>query len=172
MSVLLVFVGIIGFQSPESFAALGPLSEETPIVSEIIAEETETPTPIPTQMSIGDYLTVSITDGYYSDGVWTVPESEAAYLTNSALPGEQGNIIIYGHNKSHILGPLSQTKVGDIITITNSEGGVRQYLAELVKHITTEELQYLQPTDAETLTIYTCAGWLDRDRFLVRALPV
>lgn len=126
----------------------------------------------PAHMTINEHINISLVDGYYTNGEWTIPTDTAAYLTNAAIPGEQGNIIIYGHNMPHIFGRLSESKIDDIVSITLTDGTIREYRITLVEQIKTEELHYLQPTATEMLTIYTCAGWLDQERFLIRAVPV
>lgn len=112
-----------------------------------------------------------IQSGTYFDGEWTVSDDTASYLIQSALPGEAGNTIIYGHNLPSIFGPLQQLKGGEKIVITTAAGDQHTYTVTEVLEVTLDQVEYLAPTQEEILTLYTCAGWLDTKRLVVRAHP-
>lgn len=105
------------------------------------------------------------------DGVWGVHDTKVSYLLQSARPGENGNIILYGHNKREILGNIRALKGGEPITLTSENGDIHRYKVEWVKETAPKNLEALQPTQTEVLTLYTCSGLLDSQRFIVRALP-
>jgi sortase (surface protein transpeptidase) len=127
---------------------------------------------IPVHIEIPWFVDVPIDEEIYDNGNWTISENNASYLSQSARPGENGNVIIYGHNKREILGNIRALKGGETITLTLSDGSTRDYVVDFLKEVSPTEVQYLHPTDTETLTIYTCSGWLDSKRFIVQAKPV
>jgi LPXTG-site transpeptidase (sortase) family protein len=103
------------------------------------------------------------------NGVWAINPNSANYLINSAAIGDNGNIIIYGHNKDNIMGPIRHIKVGALIEILGSDG--LNYKYEVVKTdiVDPDNLSYIKETNTDTLTLYTCTGFLDSKRFIVVA---
>ena len=100
-------------------------------------------------------------------GEWQVSASGASYLVQSALPGEKGNMIIYGHNWRRLFGPLRWVKQGEEILIKNKKG--ESFIYEIVetKVVSPSQVEVLLPTEEPTLTLYTCFGFLDSKRFVV-----
>lgn len=101
-----------------------------------------------------------------------IPETKAAFLNLSAKPEENGNIIIFGHNKKSILGEIRYLKGNEIIILTTNNGSKYMYQIEEMAEVSPSQIKYLEPTKTETLTIYTCSGFFDKNRFIVRAKRV
>jgi len=150
------------------------LSVNEAVVTEYIEQQAITDKPIiyPTHIEIPWYIDVAIDPHAFVAGEWTVSEDNASYLTDSAMPGESGNIIIYGHNKREILGNLRALKGYEQITLTLSDGSKRLYQIESIKQVSPDRTELLTQTDSEVLTLYTCSGFLDSQRFVVRAKPL
>lgn len=125
----------------------------------------------PTHITIPGFIDSSITPEMYRDGVWSISATAASHLNTSAYPGQPNNIIIYGHNKPSIFGPLKRLSGTEEILITLADGSIKKYKVLEIKQVTTDQLQYLHPTVGEVLTLYTCAGVFDSERLIVRALP-
>lgn len=115
---------------------------------------------------------LDITDGQVQDNRWTVSATGVSYLTTSALPGEIGNSVIYGHNRRDILGGLPWLSVGDTIYITMQNGDLIKYEVFERKEILPTQVEILDNTLDSRLTIYTCSGFLDQSRFVVIAKKV
>ncbi len=113
-----------------------------------------------------------IKPGVYVNNAWTVDPDNVTYLSNSALPGESGNIIIYGHNKRSILGNIRALKGGEKITLKLEDGSDRVYKVEKTMELAPSDTTPLLPTDHEVLTLFTCSGIFDSMRFVVQAIPV
>lgn len=128
--------------------------------------------PSPTHIFIPWNTDADITPGIYQNGNWTVSPDQVTHLTSSAMPGQAGNIILYGHNKREILGNIRVLKGGEPITLTLSDGSVRQYLVESAVEVAPTQASLLLPTPDETLTLFTCSGPLDSRRYVVRATPL
>ena len=103
---------------------------------------------------------------------WSFNPDFASHLFTSARPGEPGNIIIYGHNKRQILGNIRALKLGDKITLITADEHQHHYQVTAVEQVSASQTKYLSPTEKEMLTVYTCSGFADRHRFVVRAAPV
>lgn len=127
---------------------------------------------LPTNIFIEWFVDTEIEPHIYQNGQWTTSADKASYLMQSALPGEAGNIIIYGHNTRSILGNIRALKGNEHITLTLSDGSKRNYQITTIVEVSPDKTAYLEPTDSETLTLYTCAGFLDKNRFIVQAKPI
>lgn len=51
-------------------------------------------------------VNLDVEEGKIENGVWQISEKGATHLDISANPGDGGNIVIYGHNKKHLFGPI------------------------------------------------------------------
>lgn len=126
----------------------------------------------PAHINIPWFVDTNISTEVFAEGQWTISEKQASYLSQSAKPGEQGNIIIYGHNTREILGNIRALKGSEIITLKTIGGDIHTYQISKIVEVNPDEVSYLQPTQSETLTLYTCSGFLDSKRFIVQAEPV
>lgn len=113
---------------------------------------------------------IDVKDSTINNGVWAIHPNNANYLISSAGIGDNGNIIIYGHNKDNIMGPIRHIKIGAIVEILGSDG--KNYKYEVVKTdvVDPSNLTYIDSKDTETLTLYTCVGFLDSQRFIAVAV--
>jgi LPXTG-site transpeptidase (sortase) family protein len=116
-------------------------------------------------------LTLPVTEATITDGSWEVSSSGASHWDNSANPGEGGNIVIYGHNKNNLFGPIRWLNKDDEIVLTNTENQDYRYKIVDTLVVNPDQTDYLLPTEEETLTLYTCTGFLDSKRYLVIAKP-
>ena len=144
---------------------------------EVVQSVQSTPSPEPIPRSRPIHIVIPglidqpLEQQRYRDGRWTVSEDKGSYLAQSAKPGGPGNTILYGHNRQEVFGRLTKVTGGEPIIITTEDGRERRYRIEWFRKVNQSEVQVLAPTDTEVLTIYTCAGWLDAERFVVRAVP-
>ena len=138
--------------------------------------EQHTPTIIdenrPTHIYIPWKVDTTISPEVFVNGRWTVSEETASHLVTFAKPGESGNIIIYGHNKREIMGNIRAMRTGQTITLTTQDGLKHEYYVTSTHQVSPQKTDFLEPTDSEILTLYTCAGPLDSQRFIVRAKPI
>lgn len=139
--------------------------------TEIQSVESENARLRPVHISIPSLIDIDINEQHLVDGQWTVDQQVASYLASSARPSEAGNIIIYGHNTKQIFGKLHLVKIGDLIAIDTADGQTHQYLVTDTLEIDPSQIQYLMQKSEETLTVYTCYGFMDRNRWLVIARP-
>lgn len=117
-------------------------------------------------------ITQPIEEAEITHGVWLISPKNASHLATSARPGESGNVVIYGHNKWSIFGPLVKVKPGDRITLTSAEGKTRDYEVKSITTVNPDEVQLVLPTAFEAITVYTCTGFLDSKRLVIRAMPL
>lgn len=129
--------------------------------------------PIPAEIKIRSVgIVLPVKETQIVDDIWTINENGASHLAISALPGMSGNVVIYGHNTKQVFGSLPNVKKGDVIELTLNNGEVFQYKVKETFVVNPEQIEVLQPTKVETLTLYTCTGFFDSKRFIVKAEPL
>jgi LPXTG-site transpeptidase (sortase) family protein len=107
------------------------------------------------------------------NGIWEISDNQASYLSTSARPGENGNIVIYGHNKRKIFGNLIGKKLqGQEVVIRTTDGDIYNYQINEIKTVDPNNINEVLPSTYEVLTIYTCTGLLDTKRLIIKAIPV
>lgn len=127
----------------------------------------------PTHIEINDLINIDIQPAWIDEkGAPTIAQKSANFLITSAQPRENNNVIIYGHNTKDVFGKLLQIGDQDVITLTLQSGEQRWYKVQSKQRVTTAQTEPLYPTTSETLTLYTCDGWADQDRFVVQAVPI
>ncbi len=135
--------------------------------------ETALPTaPTPVHIFIPWNTDADLAPGVYQEGSWTVSPDKVTYLASSAMPGQGGNTIIYGHNKREILGNIRVLKGGETITLTLSDGTLHNYRVQNAQELSPTQTFPLLPTNTEVITLFTCSGPLDSRRYVVQALPL
>lgn len=103
------------------------------------------------------------------NGEWGVSENGVSHLITSGTPGYSGNIILYGHNTSSALKDLQKVKIGETITIMDKNGKSYTYKIYSIKTVYPDDIGFLTSFENQTLTIYTCIGFADLKRLVVKA---
>lgn len=124
------------------------------------------------KISIPWRVDVAINSGELIDGKWSIDKNTATHLTQSAYPGQDGNIIVYGHNTREILGNIRVLIPGEKISLFTSDGVEHVYEVEWTQEVSPDDISAIQQTNSEVLTLFTCSGFLDSKRFVVRAKKV
>lgn len=113
-----------------------------------------------------------VTPANIANGIWETSDTNATHLSSSARPGENGNIVVYGHNRETIFRKLHSAKNGQIVRIKTSNGLQYEYEITSIQRIKPDQIEVVLPTEYEILTIYTCIGFLDSERLVIQAKPV
>ena len=100
---------------------------------------------------------------------WEVSDEGASYLLGSGIPGREGNVVIYAHNKNHLFGPIRWLGKDEEIRLVNKKEEEFIYQVVETKTVSPETVEVLLPSGGARLTLYTCTGFLDRERFIVVA---
>lgn len=117
-------------------------------------------------------LSLDVKEAAIENGVWQTSEVDANHLNQSAYPGDGGNIVIYGHNKNSIFGPIRWLEKGAEIEVTDEKGIKHTYRVIETTEVSPDNIQFVLPKSEEILTLYTCTGLFDSKRFIVVARPV
>ncbi len=105
-----------------------------------------------------------------TDGQWETTPDGVSYLTTSPIPGDIGNSILYGHNWPSLLGRLPQIKPGNTIHIHYTDGSIKTFKVSTTAIVRPDQISILDQTKDKRITLYTCTGFLDSQRFVVVAL--
>jgi sortase A len=96
------------------------------------------------------------------------------HISETALPGESGNVVLTGHRDSFFR-PLRSIQLGDAITIKTLNGEF-EYQVESTEVVLPTDVQVLQPSSENTLTLVTCFPFYyvgaAPKRFIVRARQI
>lgn len=128
---------------------------------------------VPTRISIPSVrMDLPIQETVIRHGFWQIADSAISHLTISARPGENGAIILYGHNTNDRFGPIRWLSKGATITLAAS--GNKQFVYKVVEtlDVAPDKVSILLSQKGETLILYTCDGFADLQRFIVIAKPV
>jgi len=102
------------------------------------------------------------------DDVWGVSSSGVSHLAQSVSPGLPGNSIFYGHNWPRLLGNLRKIKLDDEIVIFDASGRSLSYRVTEISRVDPSDISILESSTEATITLYTCAGFMDSKRLVVR----
>jgi len=96
------------------------------------------------------------------------------HIAETALPGERGNVVLTAHRDTFFR-PLRNIQQGDAITIKTPDGEF-QYEVESTEVVSPTDVQVLQPSAENTLTLVTCFPFYyigpAPKRFVVRARQI
>lgn len=106
------------------------------------------------------------------NGIWQTNPSGASHLSSSANPGSRSNIIIYGHNKKELFGKIKNLTLGDEVTITTKNNQSHHYKIYQVLTVSPNQVAVLASTNEEILILYTCTGFADSKRLVLKAKPI
>lgn len=103
---------------------------------------------------------------------WQIADSGVSHLSISARPGENGPIIIYGHNTNERLGPIRWLTIGQKIILTTQDGKTHIYTITKTREVSPDKTSLFFSEKGETLFLYTCDGFADLQRFVIIAKPM
>ncbi len=118
-----------------------------------------TPTASPSQQEGDALFTLDILENkvFVAYGVEeTTLKQSPGWLTTSALPGEDGMCVVYGHRNRNHLKVLENVEHGDSISVTMGDGTVYTYtVSDITIYENTADL-ILPVMDGKTLVMVTC----------------
>lgn len=169
----LLLIGLIiitsGKQSEKT--ALARNFSDEPVDVSSFANEEATEEKVPNQIivpSVGIDLPVIASP--IENGYWKVYDESAGWGVGSGIPGEEGNQVIFAHAQDGLFGTLDEVEVGDnIYTLTDDEWFSYQ-ISEIFEVYPNEVRVIENVTNEEVLTLYTCSGFSDQKRLIVKAI--
>jgi LPXTG-site transpeptidase (sortase) family protein len=128
---------------------------------------------VPSTIVIPNYsITLPIEQSQINGQNWEISATGASHLVDSAIPGENSTIIMYGHNKKELFGQVKKIKLNEEIHIVSKSGKISKYKVVRTRTVKADDVDALGQISGETLVFYTCAGFADTKRFLIFAKPI
>ena len=103
-------------------------------------------------------------------GYWEASEISASHGDGSANPGENGNTVIFAHAREGFFYNLKDAKKDDVVYVMTQDKWYRYKISE-IKTVYPNNIETVAPTDNEVLTLFTCSGFFDEKRLIVKAYP-
>lgn len=124
----------------------------------------------PTSISIPSIkLEAKIKEGGIVNGNWILSDNDALFLPTSGKIGEGYNTIIYAHNTDKLFGNLRNIKQDDLVVVRDGTGKEFKYKVFSKEDVNPQDLRKLYSTEKNIVTLFTCDGWFDRSRLLIKA---
>lgn len=128
--------------------------------------------PPPTWISIPAVdIELPVAETALSGSTWQIADNAISHLQISANPGEDGPIILYGHNTNDRFGPIRWLTVGKTITLNIKGNKSYVYTITKIVEVDPSQVNVLTSEKGQTLILYTCSGFADLKRFVVIAKP-
>jgi LPXTG-site transpeptidase (sortase) family protein len=126
---------------------------------------------LPVRVTINSInITLPLIPAKVQNNTFDMTEQGASYLVSSPIPGNTGNSIIYAHNWASLFGNLSRVKKGDVVEIEFADKSMKKFVIESTATVSPNDVNVLKPTNDKKVTLYTCSGFLDSQRFVVVAV--
>jgi sortase A len=161
---LYTFLTKINFNTSSQLTNNEPIKVDSKLFSKRNKEEL-----IPQRVLIPNLsLDVEVKPAKVVSGFWEVFEDKASFGLGSADPGETGNTVIFAHARKGLFLPLEKISKETKIYVLTSKGWFSYKVSE-IKKVSPNDISIIEPTQDETLTLYTCSGFADSQRLIVVA---
>lgn len=126
----------------------------------------------PVEVSIDKVdIDLPILETVIANNTWQIADDGISHLAQSARPGENGTIILYGHNTNDRFGPIRWLDKGDVVTITTADTKVYHFVVKQIVTVDPSDTKILTSQKGSTLILYTCTGFADLQRYVLIAKP-
>jgi LPXTG-site transpeptidase (sortase) family protein len=115
-------------------------------------------------------ISLEVRNAKVNGNSWELWDDAASYLSTSGKLGDIGNAVIYAHNMAYLFGPIRNLKIGDRIILSSGDETFYYYVYEK-KVISPEQIDIVQKTSDQRITLFTCTNFFDADRYVVVAKP-
>ena len=173
LGLSLVIVGIIVILGRDKLPAIYSTSfESEPVKIEGLSIGELEEDKVPKRIVIPQISTdLEVKKSNIVGGYWEVFEDTAGWGIGSGYPGEPGNQVIFAHARDSLFLPLRSIKVGTKVYILTDSDWYKYEVKE-IKEVYPNQVEVIAPTEDETLTLYTCSGFVDAKRLIVIAKPL
>jgi LPXTG-site transpeptidase (sortase) family protein len=128
--------------------------------------------PMPTRIIVPSLsIDLEVKPAVVRHGYWELSPSVASFGLGSAVPGENGNTVIFAHARKGLFLPLRQISEGARIYVLTAQK-THIYQVNKITKVNPTDTQVISPTSSEVLTLYTCTGFQDSLRLIVQATPI
>ncbi|OGG26637.1 hypothetical protein A2960_00500 [Candidatus Gottesmanbacteria bacterium RIFCSPLOWO2_01_FULL_39_12b] len=104
-------------------------------------------------------------------GYWEVFTDSAGFGSGTAYPEEMGNQVVFAHARKGLFLPLKNAKLRQDIYIFTKDKWY-SYQIEDIKEVLPSQTEVIAPSSESILTLYTCSGFADSKRLIIRAKKI
>lgn len=115
-------------------------------------------------------IDLKVTPSKIINGYWETSEITASHGLGSANPGERGNVVIFAHAREGLFLGIKDIKKDDSVYVLTNDKWYRYKVSE-VSDVYPSDIKVVMPAGNEELTLFTCSGFFDEKRLIVKALP-
>lgn len=116
-------------------------------------------------------IDIPVREARVVNGYWEVFPDVAGFGLGSAYPDELGNQVIFAHARDGLFLKLKDAKIGKNIYVFTKDRWYFYKVTE-IKDVWPSQIEVIAPTKDQTLTLFTCSGFLDSKRLIVTAKSV
>lgn len=168
LGIFFILLGFILLYKP--FTAHTNTVTKEPIVADIAFEKESRGSQIKGIIIPRLNIDLSVTPSKIRNGYWEVSEISASHGEGSANPGENGNVVVFAHARDGLFLNLRSIKKDDEVYVL-TEDKKYKYLVSEITSVYPNDITTVAPTDSEILTLFTCSGFFDDKRLIVKAIP-
>ena len=114
----------------------------------------------------GKNIDLPVFETEIKDGLWQVHAEGVSHLANTDYE------IFYAHNTANRFGFLSMLKPDEVISIKNDTNETKDYVVYEIKTVNPTEVEELLSDNENEIVLYTCTGFADTKRLVVKAKAV
>ncbi|OGH14645.1 MAG: hypothetical protein A2687_00510 [Candidatus Levybacteria bacterium RIFCSPHIGHO2_01_FULL_38_26] len=114
-------------------------------------------------------ISSEVAAGGYENGKWVLDSRYVLYLPTSGKLGDGGNTVFYAHNRDKLFGNLKKVSIGDTVKLGDSNGKTYIYKVYSLEYIKPSQIEKIDTNKKNTITLFTCDGWFDEKRLVVKA---
>ena len=164
---LLIILATLVFGNSNTLLSIFYPPQPVVLAKSEVTDTATTPTVINFQQQ---QVEIPITAGTFENEEWTKSDNSALYFNQSGKLGQNGNVVIYGHNTKPVFEILNKVKVNNTLVLKDSEGKEFIYKVSQTKTVSPIDVHILeQDNKREKLTLFTCIGLFDSMRLVVTA---
>lgn len=119
----------------------------------------------------GTGINLAVKEARIVKGYWEVFSDTAGFGEGSAYLDETGNTVIFAHAKPGLFLPLKEVKSGQDIYVLSKEKWFSYKITE-IKEVFPSQIEVIAPSWEAILTLYTCSGFADNKRLIVKAVRI
>lgn len=167
LGVILIAIGIFALVHYKSLSL--PLRYS--LLSELASATSSSATPSWPKFIVvpNSKIDALVAFGGYKNGKWILADNLALYLPTSGKLGEGKNTILYAHNRKGLFGNLKKARIGDLVILGDANGKMYNYSVYSIEYVKPYQVEKIETNAKDTVTLFTCDGWFDEKRLVVKA---
>ena len=171
LGIALIALGMLLFLKKPGEVVQNDSFENEPVKVELLPNENLDEKEIPKRIIIPELgIDLEVAKANVINGYWEVYKDKAGWGVGSGLPGQSANQVIFAHAREGLFKPLRSIKVEDKIYVLNDQNWYDYKVSDIVE-VDPSQTEVIGPAGEEILTLYTCSGFSDEKRLIVKAKP-